>query len=126
MGGRSRAVPLTRSKHEARHEEYLVTEKPKMRPAYPGEILRDDVLPALRMSVSEAARQLGVSRQTLHRILAGTQSITPEMALRIGRFCGNGPEVWLSMQQYYDLWEAERRMRGELRRIRTQREPISA
>jgi addiction module HigA family antidote len=98
-----------------------------MRPTtYPGEILREDVLPALGLSVSEAARQLGVSRQTLHRILAGTQSITPDMALRIGRFCGNGPGIWLRMQQDHDLWKAERRMKAELRRIPCHGEPIPA
>ena len=60
--------------------EYLVTKEPRMPPVHPGEMLREDVLPALGLSVSEAARQLGVSRQTLHRIMAGTHSITPEMA----------------------------------------------
>src|SRR5687768_9181069 len=73
-------------------------------PTHPGEILREDVLPALELSVSEAARQLGVTRQMLHRILAERAAITPEMAVRIGRFCGNGPSVWLRMQQAYDLW----------------------
>jgi len=71
--------------------EYMVTKEPRMSPVHPGEILREEVLPALKLSVSEAARQLGVSRQTLHRIMAGTHSITPEMAVRIGKFCGNGP-----------------------------------
>ena len=78
-------------------EEYLVTERPARSPVHPGEILREDVLPALGLSVSEAARQLGVTRQTLHRVMAGTHSITPEMALRLGKFCGNGPGLWLRM-----------------------------
>ena len=72
-------------------EEHLLTEEPQMTPVHPGEILRGDVLPALGITISEAARQLGVSRQTLHRIMAETHSITPEMALRLGKFCGNGP-----------------------------------
>lgn len=107
-------------------KEYLVTTRPTRRPTFPGEILREDVLPHLKLSVSEAARQLGISRQTLHRILAGTQSITPEMALRIGKFCGNGPGIWLRMQQDYDLWHAEQRMKAELKRIPSHREPIPA
>jgi len=78
------------------------------RPTHPGAILREDVLPAVGLSVSEAARQLGVTRQTLHRIMAEKVSITPEMAARLGRFCGNGPGLWLRMQQAYDLWRAER------------------
>ena len=77
-------------------------------PVHPGEILREDVLPSLEMPVSTAAKHLGVTRQQLHRILAGTASITPEMALRLGKFCGNGPDLWLRMQQRHDLWRAER------------------
>jgi antitoxin HigA-1 len=87
-------------------------------PVHPGEILREDVLHHLGLSVSEAARRLGVSRQQLHRVLACTHPITTEMALRIGKFAGNGPGLWLRMQQAYDLWHAEHRMADELSRIR--------
>jgi addiction module HigA family antidote len=80
----------------------------KSPPVHPGEVLRDDVLPSLRLSVAEAARQLGVARQTLHRILAGRAAVIPEMAVRLGKFCGNGPGLWLRLQQTYDLWHAER------------------
>src|SRR4030066_1750527 len=92
-------------------KEFWVTEEPRMTPVHPGEILREDVLPALGVTISEAARQLGVSRQTLHRIMAETHAITPEMALRLGKFCGNGPGLWLRMQQRYDLWQAKKRAR---------------
>ncbi|MCH9019896.1 MAG: HigA family addiction module antidote protein [Proteobacteria bacterium] len=101
--------------------EYLVNREPRMPPVHPGEILREDVLPALELSVSEAARQLGVSRQTLHRIMAGSHSITPEMAVRLGKFCGNGPRLWLAMQQAYDLWHAELRLRDQIDKIPTHR-----
>ena len=86
-------------------------------PTHPGEVLREDVLPALGLSVSEAARQLRISRQTLHRILAGTSAVTPEMAVRLGKFCGNGPGLWLRMQEAHDLWHAERRLAEELEKI---------
>jgi addiction module HigA family antidote len=82
-------------------------------------MLREDVLPALKISVSEAARQLRVSRQTLHRILAGNAGVTPDMAVRLGKFCGNGPGLWLQMQQAYDLWHAEQRLADELAKIPT-------
>ncbi len=98
-------------------KEYPVTEEPAMPPVHPGEILKSDVLPALKLSVSEASRQLGVSRQTLHRIMAGTHSVTPEMAVRLGRFRGNGPDLWLAMQSAHDLWHARRRLRDEVARI---------
>jgi addiction module HigA family antidote len=55
-------------------------------PTHPGAILREDVLPALNLSVSEAARQLRVTRQTLHRVLAETSGVSPEMAVRLGKF----------------------------------------
>lgn len=98
-------------------KEYLVTKRPNRPPIHPGTILREDVLPVLQLSVSEAARQLRVSRQTLHRIMAGTHPITPEMAVRLGKFCGNGPALWLRMQQNYDLWHAELAMQEEIERI---------
>jgi antitoxin HigA-1 len=103
-------------------EEYSVKRSMKRPPVHPGEVLREDVLSALRLSVSEAARRLGVSRQQLHRILACTHPITTDMALRIGKFAGNGPELWLRMQQAYDLWHVERRMEGELSKI----EPVAS
>jgi addiction module HigA family antidote len=91
--------------------------KIERRPTHPGELFRDIVLPELKLSVSEAARQLGVSRQTLHAIMSGRSAVTAEMALRFGRFCGNGPGLWMRMQQAYDLWEAQTQLNGELDRI---------
>lgn len=98
--------------------EYSIKRPLKRPPIHPGEIIRQDVLPSLGISVSEAARQIGVSRQQLHRILAGTHPISTEMALRIGKFVGNGPGIWLRMQQAYDLWHTERQMKSELSGIR--------
>jgi addiction module HigA family antidote len=89
------------------------------RPTHPGAILRNTVLPALKMSVSEAARDLGISRQMLHKILAEDAPITPEMAVRIGKFCGNGPELWLGMQQAVDLWDARQKLAAEVAKIPT-------
>ena len=80
-------------------------------PSHPGLIIRDDVLPDLQLSVTEAAAQLGVSRVTLSRVINGRSAITAEMALRVGKWVGNGPEIWLRMQGQYDLWQA--RKKGE-------------
>jgi addiction module HigA family antidote len=90
-------------------------------PTHPGAILREDVLPALDIPVMTAAKELRVSRQTLHRVLAETIAVTPAMALRLGKFCGNGPELWLNMQRAYDLWRAEREMAAEIAKIPTHR-----
>jgi addiction module HigA family antidote len=69
-------------------------------PTHPGEILREDVLPALGLSIMEAAVKLGVTRQTLHRIIArqNPRPVTPEMAVRLGKLVGNGPRLWLNLQ----------------------------
>ena len=105
--------------------EIFVKRPLKRPPVHPGEILREDVLPTLGLSVSEAARRLGISRQQLHRVLACTHPITTEMALRIGKFAGNGPDLWLRMQQAYDLWHTEQRMKDELSEIETVASTIS-
>lgn len=81
-----------------------------LRPVHPGEILREDVLPALGRPKTEIARLLGISRQTLYDILGERQPVTAAMALRIGKLCGNGPEIWLNMQKRYDLKIAEREL----------------
>ena len=78
------------------------------RPTHPGALLNDTVLPALDRSKAEIARLLGMSRQSLYAILAGTQPVTPTTAVKLGKLCGNGPELWMSMQAAYDLWGAER------------------
>ncbi len=99
--------------------DIIAAARPAFRPSHPGAVLSLDVLPALGLSVKTAADSLGVSRQMLHRVLAERASVTPEMAVRLGKLCGNGPRVWLAMQQAHDLWEAERRLAPEIERIPT-------
>jgi addiction module HigA family antidote len=86
-------------------------------PIHPGEILREDVLPALGRPKTEIARLLGISRQTLYDILNEKQPVTAAMALRIGKMCGNGPDIWLNLQKRYDLKIAERELGAELDKI---------
>ncbi len=74
-----------------------------LKPTHPGELLREDVIPALGKSKAAIARLLGISRQTLYDVLNERQPITPRLALRIGKLCGNGPDIWLRMQGNYDL-----------------------
>lgn len=83
-------------------------------PRHPGRILRDQVLPALDLSVSQAARELRIARQTLHRIMAGTIGVTPEMAARLARLSGTTAMFWLTLQQHHDLWRAEKALSREL------------
>src|SRR5208282_2271934 len=68
-----------------------------------GELLREEILPALGRRRGEIAHLLGISRQALHAVLTERASVTPEMALRLGKLCRNGPELWLALQTRYDL-----------------------
>ena len=81
-------------------------------PPYPGETLKEDVLPALGLSVTEAAAQLGVTRAALSRVLNGRAAISPEMALRLESWLGveNGgrADTWIGQQAAYDLWKARK------------------
>lgn len=88
-------------------------------PSHPGALLREVVLPAMQVSISQAARDMKVSRQQLHKILAAERAVTAEMAARLGKYCGNGPELWLNMQTAYDLWRAQQTLSDELASIPT-------
>jgi antitoxin HigA-1 len=90
-----------------------------LKPTHPGEILREDVLPALDVTKTRFAKLLHVSRQTLYDLLGEKQPVTPQMALRLGRLLGNGPEIWLRLQGAYDLATQAEAMAGELETIAT-------
>lgn len=96
-------------------------------PPHPGETLREDILPSLGLTVTEAARQLGVTRTALSRVLNGHAGISPEMARRIeawlGPERGGRAELWLGLQMDYDLWLAEQRPAPKVERAP---EPIPA
>lgn len=73
-------------------------------PPHPGEVLRDTVLAEGRISVSEFARKLGVSRVALSRVVNGHAAVSADMALRLAAALGGSAESWLAMQSAYDLW----------------------
>lgn len=77
-------------------------------PPHPGEILRELCLAPLELTVTDAARALGVSRKTLSGILNGRAGISPEMAVRLSLAFGTSAESWLNQQIQHDLWHAER------------------
>lgn len=83
-------------------------------PPHPGEIIKKLCLEPLGLSVTEAAKALGVSRKTLSSILSGRTGISPEMAIRLSIAFDTTPEGWLNQQIQYDLWQAEQH-RGDLR-----------
>ncbi len=88
-------------------------------PTHPGEVLREDVFPALGRSKVEIARLLGISRQHLYDILDEKKPVTPATALRLGKLLGNGPEVWVNLQQAYDLEVVGRLIADDLAQIPT-------
>ena len=88
-------------------------------PGHPGEILREDVFPALNKSMAELARLLGTSRTTLYAIMNGEQSVTSDLALKVGKLTGTNPTMWCNLQQAYDLHASEKRLADELKKIPT-------
>lgn len=81
--------------------------KVKRKPTHPGNILKEDYLIPLEISVTEMAMKLGISRKTLSKILNEKGSITPDMALRLARAFDTTPDLWLNLQKNFDLWTAE-------------------
>lgn len=81
-------------------------------PPHPGEMLKEDILPALNLTVTQAAEQLGITRAALSRVLNGRAAISPEMALRLegwlGEENGGRADLWVAEQAAYDLWKARK------------------
>ncbi len=86
-------------------------------PVHPGAFLREDLLRNVKLTKTEVAEALGISRAQLYAILSEDTPITAAMALRLGKFFGNGPELWLNMQSSYDIEMLGRKMRKELEAI---------
>jgi len=79
------------------------------KPTHPGEVLREDVIKPLGLTVTDAAKRLGVTRKTLSELLNCKSSLSPEMAVRISKATRTTPESWLYMQAKLDLWSAEQK-----------------
>ena len=90
----------------------------KRRPTHPGEILREDVLPASGLTQDKFARLLGVSRRTISELLHERRPVTTDMAHRLARAFGTSPEMWLGLQQDVDLWDTHRAKHKEYDRIK--------
>ena len=81
--------------------------KNELPPVHPGEIIKEDILPSVGLSVTAAAKALGVSRPMLHDILAGRQPLSAIMCLKVARLLGGSPEVWMRLQAAYGLKKSE-------------------
>ncbi|MDH4190002.1 MAG: HigA family addiction module antitoxin [Betaproteobacteria bacterium] len=87
-------------------------------PPHPGEVLQDTVLAEGRITVSEFARKLGVSRVALSRVVNARAAVSADMALRLAAALGGSAESWLQMQAAYDLWQAAKRRRPKVQLLK--------
>ena len=83
-------------------------------PMHPGELLREEILPSLGLPKTKIAAHLGISRQMLYDILDEKAPVSAQMALRLGKLCGNGPELWATLQTRYDLHRAKGEIADQL------------
>lgn len=81
-------------------------------PPHPGEVIRELCLEPLGLTVTDAAKALGVSRKALSELLNGKTGVSPEMALRLSIAFDTTPESWLTQQMNYDLWQARKKVGG--------------
>ncbi|MCK5672586.1 MAG: HigA family addiction module antidote protein [Spirochaetales bacterium] len=77
------------------------------KPTHPGDIIKEDYLKPLFITIKDMAKTLGISRKTLSKIINERGSVTPDMALRLSRAFDTTPLLWLNLQRNYDLWSAE-------------------
>ena len=94
------------------------TEKRKIPPTHPGEVIREDFMPDYSLNAASLASALGVSRQTINELLRERRAVTPLMALRLSRLFDNSPEFWLNAQHARDIWESRQQYEKELNQIK--------
>ena len=99
--------------------EYPAKRDPNRCPTHPGELLREEVIPATGKTKTEIAALLGISRQHLYDILEERKPVSPAVAVRLGKLFGDGAGVWVRMQSAYDTWRAERELAAEIKKIPT-------
>ena len=90
---------------------------PTRAPTHPGELMREIIEEHVLLSVTDAARRMGVSRQALHAVLRGRSAVSADMALRFAQLVGGRAELFLRMQENVDLWVARQKLGRRLARI---------
>jgi addiction module HigA family antidote len=96
--------------------------KSKRRPTHPGELLREETLPAIGLTQSELANRLGVSRRVVNDLVRERRSVTPDLAHRLARLFDTTPEFWLRLQEAVDIWETLQANHREYKRLKPLRE----
>ena len=88
--------------------------KLERRPTHPGEMLREEYMPDYGLTVSELAKRIGVSRQSINELINERRAISTEMALRLAQLFDDSPQSWINLQRDVDLWDAEHTMQEQL------------
>jgi addiction module HigA family antidote len=99
--------------------EHIVRRPLERRPTHPGELIEEALKDHLRIPVADAARRLGVSRQTLHHVMSGSARLTADLAVLFGKMADMSPELLLRMQASYDLWASRQKLADRLPKIET-------
>ena len=110
-------MPAATSPTASKRREYPVRRPLQRPPVHPGALMREILEEHVKLTIAEAARRMGLSRQAVHAVLNGTATVTAEMALRFARLTGGAPEVYLDMQVGHDLKVAQQRLEHELAEI---------
>lgn len=109
-------MTINREDMDQRRTDFSDVASGRLAPVHPGEILRDEFLKPMALSVYRLAQALKVSRPRLNDLVLGRRGVTVDTALRLGRYFGTTPEFWINLQVRYDLDVAERTLRGEIER----------
>src|SRR5205814_6469606 len=96
----------------------IATKQKKLPPTHPGELLRDEIMPAANLTQDKLATLLGVSRRTVNEIIREKRSLSADLAHRLARLFNTTPELWLGLQQDVDLWKAASAGQADYRRIK--------
>jgi len=96
----------------------MVDRRKKLPPTHPGELLRDEIMPAAGLSQERLATLLGVSRRVVHEIVTEKRSLSADLAHRLARLFETTPDFWLGLQQDVDLWKAAHMREAAYRRIK--------
>ena len=96
----------------------MMARKKRLPPTHPGELLREEIMPAAHLTQDRLASLLKVSRRTINEIVTEKRSISPDMAHRLARLFDTTAEFWLGLQQDVDLWKAARKRSAEYRKIK--------
>jgi addiction module HigA family antidote len=90
----------------------------RRRPTHPGEALREDIMPGAGINQAQLAKALGVSRLTISEIVLEKRAVTPDIAIRLAKYFGTTPDLWLGLQRDVDLWDAMQANRKVYARIK--------